>query len=68
MAQYDGTETRTTDGHEVRMEYVDARGYAHLAYYCDATTTEAKEAFLARYPVAGYCYWHLGCADPAYYN
>nr|MDO8088311.1 hypothetical protein [Candidatus Sigynarchaeum springense]MDO8117343.1 hypothetical protein [Candidatus Sigynarchaeota archaeon] len=40
----------------------------HVAYFCDAETTRQKEASLNRYPIGGYCYWYLGCGDPAYFE
>lgn len=67
QATFGGTTSRTPDGDEVRLEYVDGNGFAHVAYYCDARTTATKIAFLARYPVGGYCYWHLSCGDPAFF-
>ncbi len=68
QATFGGQTNRTGDGKEVRYEYIDGGGYHHVAYYCDAETTRAKEAFLAGYPIGGYCYWHLSCGDPAYFD
>ncbi|MBN2153939.1 MAG: hypothetical protein JW839_20955, partial [Candidatus Lokiarchaeota archaeon] len=68
MATYGGSTTRTGDGREVRYEYTDGAGHGHVCYYCDAETTRAKESFLSRYPLGGYCYWHLSCGDPAYFD
>lgn len=65
---YGGTVTRTDDGKELRLEYVDGSGYDHVAYFCDVETTRAKEAFLSNYPIGGYCYWHLSSGDPAYFT
>jgi spore germination protein YaaH len=67
QTKYGGTTTRTTDGFEVRYEYIDGNGNSHLAYYCDATSVRAKESFLSHYPIGGYCYWHLSSGDPAYF-
>ena len=65
---YGGTRTRTEDGYEIRYEYTDGEGFEHVAYYCDLKTTLAKEEFLADYPLAGYCYWHMNSGDPAYFE
>ncbi|MHA1683014.1 MAG: glycosyl hydrolase family 18 protein [Promethearchaeota archaeon] len=65
---YGGTPERTQDGKELKYEYTDSSGFNHVAYYCDAETTRLKERFLSRYPVGGYCYWHLSSGDPAEFD
>jgi spore germination protein YaaH len=68
LLTYNGQTTRTDDGYEIRLEYADAQGYPHLAYYCDAETSIQKEKFFSSYPIGGYCYWHLSCGDPSYWD
>nr|MDO8117638.1 glycosyl hydrolase family 18 protein [Candidatus Sigynarchaeota archaeon] len=65
---FGGTMARTTDGKELLFRYTDAGGFNHTAYFCDVETTRAKQAFLARYPVGGYCYWHLSSGDPRFFE
>ncbi len=65
---FGGNLTRTEDGHELKLEYVDEFGYYHIAYYCDADTTLHKEALFSQYPMGGYCYWHLSSGDPNYFT
>ena len=67
-ATYSGTKTRSDDGYEIILEYTDANGYDHICYYADWETTLAKEDFLSKYPIGGYCYWYLTCGDPEYFN
>jgi spore germination protein len=67
-ALHGGSSTRTGDGREIRLEYIDGSGFSHVCYYCDVETTLAKESFLSRYPIGGYCYWHLSCGDPAFFG
>jgi len=64
---YGANPTRTSDGKELFVQYIDAEGYNHTAYYCDATTKD-KETFFSQYPIGGYCYWHLSSGDPATWN
>jgi len=67
-ATYGGTKTRSDDGYEIILEFIDGNGHENICYYADRETTLAKEEFLSGYPIGGYCYWYLTSGDPMYFN
>lgn len=65
---YGGTPIRTSDGQELRYEYVDNQGFNHICYFCDSETSLAKEEALSNDIFEGFCYWHLSSGDPDLFN
>ncbi|MBD3192609.1 MAG: hypothetical protein GF308_18355 [Candidatus Heimdallarchaeota archaeon] len=56
-----------TENMEIVFSYRDGK-YLHTCYFCDSTTTIAKEKALEDRLFRGFCYWHLTSGDNNFFE